>query len=160
MIAELDKAKVEYVLVGMAGINFYARSASEAFVTYDHDLFLKPALENVAQALKIFRKFGYETLTPNGPVTERNLKEVLRKKKTVIAANQDGIVFELLFAVSGFVFQQLAEDASVFSDDGVLIRVGRLHKLLASKKAAGRPKDIQFLKRYEMLLKEQATTED
>lgn len=157
MIEELNKEKVDYVLIGMAGINFYARSAADSFVTYDHDLFLRPTIRNVGKALAVFRKCGYKTLTVDGAISERNLADALRLKKTIIAANQDGIVFEILSAVSGFVFHQMADDASIFSDDGVLVRVGKLQKLLASKKAAGRQKDLQFLKRYEMLLKERQT---
>lgn len=154
LIGLLNRAGVDYVVVGMSGINFYAQSAKESFATYDYDLFLKPVVANAAKALKVFRESGYEVVTKEGAVTDENLKKILSQKKTIIAADPYGSTFELLFAVSGFMFSQMADDATIFTVDGVPICVGKLHKLLASKKAAGRPKDKLFLKRYAMMLKE------
>ena len=47
-------------------------------------------------------------------------------------------------------------DATIFHNKDVPIKVGKLNKLLMSKKIAGREKDKFFLKRYEILLKEKA----
>jgi len=153
LIDRFNKSGVDYVVVGMSAINYYASSAMETFGTRDYDLFLRPAAANIAEALKIFHELGYETATTEGLVSEKSLKQIVRQKKTVLAVNPDGVTFELLFAVSGFGFQRMAGDASMFRAGEVVIRVGKLHKLLASKKAAGRPKDRLFLKRYEMILK-------
>ncbi len=152
LIERFNEAGVDYVVIGMSGINYYAESALDTFGTQNYDLFLRPAVANAAKALRIFHELGYETIMTEGPVSEKDLKRVVRQKKTVLAVNPEGITFELLFAVSGFVFQQLAGDASIFKAGGTLVRVGKLHKLLASKKAANRPKDRLFLKRYEMIM--------
>jgi hypothetical protein len=66
--------------------------------------------------------------------------------------NPEDVAFELLFAVSGFAFDQMAVDASIFKAGEAVIRVAKLNKLLASKEAADRPKDRLFLKRYKMML--------
>ena len=153
LIERFNRAGVDYVVVGMSGVNYYAESAMDAFGTQDYDLFLRPSVSNAAKAIKILRELGYETTTTEGAISEKSLKQLVFHKKTVLAVNPEGITFELLFAVSGFVFRQMAEDASIFRAGEVLIRVGRLQKLLASKKAANRPKDRLFLKRYEMILR-------
>ena len=51
-----------------------------------------------------------------------------------------------------FPFSDLARDAATFTVRGVPVKVGRLTKLLTSKKLAGRLKDRQFLQRYRSLL--------
>ena len=156
IIERFNKAGIDYVVVSMSGINYYAQSARDAFMTYDYDIFLKPAFGNVSKAIMILHKAGYETVSTEGPVSKKNLQEVVRKKKTIVAVNPEGITFELLFAVSGFTFRRFSEDASIFRSGDAVIRVAKLHKLLASKKIAGQPKDRQFLKRYEMILKERS----
>ena len=147
-----NKAGVDYVVVGMSGINYYAQSALDAFGTQDYDLFLRPAVANAAKAFGVLKGLGYEMVAGEKRASEKNLKEILKEKRTILAVNPDGITFKLLFAVSGFFFKQLAGDAAIFRAGETLIRVGRLSKLLASKKAANRPKDRLFLKRYEMII--------
>lgn len=154
LVAGLNKAGVDYVVIGMSGINYYASSARDTFGTQDLDLFLRPALANAVKTFRVFRDLGYEMSAEGKAIKERDLPDILRLKRTMVAVNPEGIMFECLFAVSGFTFRQLAGDASVFKAGDVLIRVGKLRKLLASKRAAGRPKDKLFLKRYELLLKE------
>ena len=154
LIAGLNKAHVDYVVVGMSGINYYASSARDIFGTQDLDLFLRPTLANVVKTFRVFQSLGYEMSIEGRAVEEKDVREILRRKRTILAVNPDGITFKCWFSMSGFSFRQLAADASVFKAGDVLIRVGKLRKLLASKKAAGRPKDKLFLKRYEILLKE------
>lgn len=153
LIERLNRTHVDYVVVGMSGINYYATSAADTFGTQDYDIFLRPALENTQRAFRVLTDLGYEMAAEGKAVTFKDLKRILKEKRTVIAVNADGITFELLFALSGFVFRQIAGDAAIFRTGNVLIRVGKLHKLLASKKAANRPKDRLFLKRYEMILR-------
>lgn len=154
LIDGFNKASVDHVVIGMVGINYYARSAAESFLTKDFDLLLKPSFENLSKAVRVFHNLGYETMTTEGVVGEKELRAVLQKKKTLLAVDHYGVTFEVLFKVSGFSFRQMTEDAAVFRAGETLVRVGKLSKLLASKRAANRPKDRLFLKRYEILLKE------
>lgn len=68
------------------------------------------------------------------------------------------MVFELILAVSGYTFSQMEADAVTFTTNNIPIKVGTLHKLLMSKKNAGREKDKLFLKRFEILLKDKEKT--
>lgn len=153
LIERFNRDGVDYVVVGMSGINFYAESAVDSFGTQDYDLFLRPAVSNAVQAFRLLEELGYEMSANGKTVSEKDLKRMVKEKRTILAVNADGITFELLFAVSGFAFLQMAGDAAIFKAGDVLVRVGKLQKLLASKKAAGRPKDRMFLKRYELILK-------
>ena len=62
--------------------------------------------------------------------------------------------YDLLLAVSGFTFAELLRDVATVTVHGTPITVGRLTKLLQSKRAANRPKDREFLRRYQALLEE------
>ena len=153
LIRQLNREGVDYVVVGMSGINYYSESALDTFGTQDYDLFLKPAVANAAKAFEVLSGSGYEMVADGKPVAKKDIERILKEKRTVLAVNPEGVTFELLFEVSGFVFEQMATDASIFKAGDALIRVARLSKLLASKEAAGRPKDKLFLKRYKLILK-------
>lgn len=160
VIRALNRVGVHYVVVGMAGINYYARRPSESFATMDYDLFLKPTLSNVQKALRQLRRIGLSFGTSSGAVEEREWRTVVRNRQTLVATSPDGLMVELLLAVSGYVFEELARDAATVTIHGTPITVGRLNKLLRSKRIAGRPKDRQFLKRYEALLEEPPTEQE
>ena len=153
LFESFNRAGVDYVVVGMSAINYYARSAMETFGTQDFDLFLRPAMLNAAKALDILSGLGYELSANGKKVIRKDIKEIVRQKRTILAVNPEGVTFELLFAVSGFAFGQMVDDASIFRAGEALIRVAKLNKLLASKEAADRSKDRLFLKRYKMILK-------
>jgi hypothetical protein len=53
-----------------------------------------------------------------------------------------------MLSIRGFPFTDLAEDARAFRVGEVVVRVGRLEKLLRSKQLSGRSKDIEFLRRF------------
>jgi len=49
-VAALARAGVEFVVVGVGGINFYARDGAHAFATLDLDLLLAPERDNLRRA--------------------------------------------------------------------------------------------------------------
>lgn len=155
VVQRFNRNGVRYVVVGMAGINFYAQRPAETFATLDYDIFIDPTLKNVEQAIRSLKGLRFTVGTAAGPVERFSLKAVVRDKRTLIATTPDGLTVELLLAVSGFPFTELAKDAATFTVRGVPVKVGRLTKLLQSKQLAGRAKDRQFLRRYRVLLEEQ-----
>lgn len=154
-IQRFNRAGVRYVVVGMSGINHYAKNAAEAFGTMDYDFFVEPTLENVGKAIHCLQDLRFDIGTSTGAWKEAELRWVVRDKRTVLAATPGGFMIELLLEISGYPFSEMAEDAATFSMGGVLVKVGRLNKLLRSKKIAGRPKDRRFLRRYQDLLEEE-----
>ena len=152
VIQQFNRSGVRYVVVGMAGINYYARNPSETFATLDYDVFLDPTLRNVEQALRCLKALSFTVGTATGALAAADLKGVVRDQRTIVATTAEGVTIELLLRVSGYPFSDLAKDAATFTVRRVPVRVGRLTKLLRSKKLAGRSKDRQFLRRYQALL--------
>lgn len=154
VIRAFNRVGVRYVVVGMAGINYYARRPSEAFATMDYDLFLEPMLNNVEKALRRLERLGFSIGTTQGAFTPHELRQIVRDQRTLVATTPDGLTVELLLAVSGFTFATFAKDAATVTVRGTPITVGRLTKLLKSKQVANRPKDREFLRRYKVMLQE------
>ena len=151
-IREFNRQGVRYVVVGMSGVNYYADNPAETFATLDYDVFLDPSMANVKQAVQALRRLGFTMGTSAGELKPEALPTVIRGRRTLTATTPDGLTIELFLEISGYPFSELAKDAGTFTVGGVPIRVGRLEKLLRSKKLAGRPKDRLFLKRYQALL--------
>ena len=138
----------------MSGINYYARSIRDTFATMDFDFFLDPSLTNVGKALEVLKAMKFSLGTSEGALKLGEFKETVQACKTLLATTPDGLMIELLLAISGYPFSEIAKDAVTFTVGGIPVRVGRLDKLLRSKQLAARPKDLQFLKRYQSLLEE------
>ena len=155
LVQQFNRRGVRYVVVGMAGINYYAATPAETFATMDYDLLLEPSLDNVEQAVHTLKGLGFTLGTSAGVLRGADLRRIVRGRTTLIATTPEGLMVELLLEVSGYSFADLARDAATVTVRGVPIKVGRLSKLLRSKKLAGRPKDRRFLQRYEALLKEE-----
>ena len=153
LIQRFNQLGIRYVDIGLSGINYYAQNVRETFATLDYDLFLEPSLTNVEKAVKALIHLGFNLGTAQGNLRLKELKQLVRNQKTLVATTPDGIMVELLLQISGYSFSELLRDAKTFTVRGVPIRVGRLDKLLRSKGIADRPKDRQFLKRYELLFK-------
>ena len=154
VIQQLNRHGVRYVVIGMAGINYYADTPAHAFATLDYDLFIEPTLVNVEQAVRCVTRLGFTVGTSAGALKAQEITAIVRARRTVVATTPDGVMVELLLAVSGYAFSDLARDAATFTVRGVPVKVGRLTKLLRSKQLAGRAKDRQFLRRYQALLEE------
>ena len=157
VIRAFTRVNVRYVVVGMAGINYYATRPGDTFATVDYDLLLDPTLGNVDKALGQLKRLGFSIGSAQGVLTPTALKAVVRERRTLVATTPEGIMVELLLAVPGFTFGELAQDAATVTVRGTPVRVGRLTKLLQSKRAANRPKDRDFLKRYRALLEDDAS---
>ena len=153
VLDKFNKNSVDYVIIGMSGINYYASKSAETFSTQDFDIFVKPAVSNIKKAISIFEKFSYSLIANKKRIEKTDIKSVVKNKNTILATDPYGITFELILAVSGYTFSQMQRDAVIFNIKNVPVKVAKLRKLLMSKKIAGREKDKLFLKRYEILLK-------
>ncbi len=154
VIDHFNRKGVRYVVVGMAGINYYGKDARQIFGTMDYDIFVEPALKNVDKALNILKSLGFNLGTSEGTLNLTDLKGVVGMRQTLMATTPYGWMVELLLEVSGFPFSELSRDAMTFTVEDIPIRVGKLAQLIQSKRMAHRPKDRQFLKRYQALLDE------
>lgn len=159
-LAALARARVEFILVGVGGINFYAADASQSVETQDLDALLAPRVEVLRTALSALAEAGFAFEAGREPfldiADEAVLRNVLARGATLQARDESGAQLDLMTAGLGLSFDDVAADAVTFRLGEVEVRVGRLEKLLRAKELAGRPKDVEFLRLYAARLREQA----
>jgi len=69
-LAALAEAGVDFVVVGVGGINFYARTPAEAFATLDLGAQLAPTVENLRVALSVLSGLGFEFESAGEPFVD------------------------------------------------------------------------------------------
>jgi hypothetical protein len=152
-LSALARARVDFVVVGVAGINFYARDPSEAVATLDLDVLLEPEVAVVRAAVTALGRIGFGFTAGGEPFVDvdddQALTAIVRQQATLTARNTAGTQLDLMLAITGARFEDLAADAVEFRLAGVTVRVGRLARLLRAKEAAGRPKDRAFLQAFK-----------
>ena len=151
-LSALVRSAVEFVIVGVGGINFYARDPAQAFATLDLDLLLEPLAPNLSVALRALADHGYRFEAGGEPFLDLDdagaVGALVQRGASVAASHEEGGQLDLMLSMRGFAYADLAEDASRFRLGGIEVRVGRLEKLLRSKELSARPKDIEFLRRF------------
>jgi len=161
LLRELTRSGVDYIVIGVSGINYFAKDARQVLSTADYDLFLKPTAENVVRAWKAFRKGGFSVVVRQGDhmralrrLTSATGGKLVKQGRTLVAVGPYQLVVEGLLVVSGFTFDELKRRAVGMRDRELNFRfeVGALKDLLESKRIANREKDRLFLARYKRLL--------
>ena len=159
-LVALARAGVDFVVVGVGGINFYARDASQVVITGDIDVFLPPRPEVLRDALAALGAAGFSFQAGGEPFVDVDdllvLARVVERAAVVTAEDRDGARVDLMLSGAGLCFDDLAQDAVLFRIADVEVRVGRLEKLLRAKERAGRPKDVEFLRMWAARLREEA----
>lgn len=149
----LAEAGVAYLVVGVSGINFYARTPGDAFATLDLDALLAPETGNLKRALSVLSGLGYGFEGGGEPFVDTDddptLARVVATGSSLSAVHPESGQIDLMTSIAGFAWDDLARDAARFRVGDVEVRVGSLEKLLRSKAASGRPKDVAFLSAFE-----------
>lgn len=153
LLAILERG-AEFVVVGVSGVNFYAKDASDAVVTHDLDVWLRPDPANVAKALVALRDAGFTFHAGGEPFVDLEdelvLANVIRHGGTIVAQRLPEIDrLDLMLSLFDFSFAEEWKKAATFEIRGVRVRVGDIDTLLRSKEIAGRPKDVEFLRMHE-----------
>jgi hypothetical protein len=158
LLARLAQGEVRYVVIGVAGANYYARSGAEAFATKDRDLFLPPDPLNLLNAWNASRVSGYELWSQEellGEPQDQWLAErVVSTRATIRAIHPAGIAVDFTLEMKGFDFETVWNDRRVFRAGDVEIPVARLSHIVASKARLNRPKDRLFLAAWEEALRD------
>ena len=151
-LAALSRGGVEFVLVGVGGINFYSRTPSDAYATLAVDALLLPATQNLRRALGVLSNLGYTFEAGAEPFIDITddlvVGRIVQNGASLAALHTDGTQLDLMTSITGFDYRALADDAETFEVSGARVRVGRLEKLLRAKEVAGRPKDREFLRAF------------
>lgn len=157
IIKAFNHNKVTYIVIGVSGINYYAKDAHNLIMTADYDIFLKPEVENVTKAIKILKEKGFTIVNKEKTIrriSKKEIEKIVRKKLNLTCENFYGNMIDLCLEISGFSFEELDKRSKSFKAGRISIRVGRLRDLLKTKEIATRPKDRLFLEKYKLLLKE------
>jgi hypothetical protein len=150
----LDKAGVRYLVVGGLAVvaHGYVR------LTNDLDVVLRLERDNVLRALEALAGIGYAPRVPIAPdqFADRAVRERLIEEKgmRVLCLYSDAHVATPIdvFAREPFDFSTVYSRApSETMPDGTRFRYADRGTLIAMKRAAGRPKDLDDVAHLEML---------
>ncbi len=147
-VASLGRHRVRFVVIGLSGANYYARSASTLFLTKDRDLLLPLEPENALRAWRSCESVGLELFCGDELLDRpRDLliaKRIVSNRALVRATDRAGLDVDLSFVMAGFDFEPVWLERRIFRSGGVDIPVARFAHIVESKRRAGRDKDRLF----------------
>jgi hypothetical protein len=157
LLRALSIRRVRYVLIGVAGANYYAQAASVIFTTQDYDFFLPPDATNLLGAMQACEDVGLALWSRNEPLdSPRDLwlaERIVERRALVRATDDRGLDVDLTLVMASFDFETVWTARRSFVVDGVEIPVASLSHIVRSKAAAGRDKDRLFLATHAEALK-------
>ncbi len=158
LIRALSQRLVRFVVIGVAGTNYYAHAASVIFTTQDYDLFLAPDPDNLLSAWGACETVGLSLWSGSEPLDrprDRGLAEQIVKRRMVVRATDGrGLDVDLTLVMAGCDFETVWRERREFVVDEVKIPVARLRHIVESKAAAGRDKDRLFLATHAEALRD------
>ena len=148
LVRSLLRRAVRFVVIGLSGANYYARSARTLFLTQDRDLLLPPDPDNAlaawraCEALELDLFCGAEPL--DRPRDHHLAERVIANRALVRATDGTGLDVDFTLVMAGFEFETVWSERRVFRVDRLDIPVARLAHIVESKRRAGREKDRLF----------------
>ena len=136
VFASLQAHKVKYVVIG--GIAAVLHGVPRA--TFDLDILVEATPENVERLLHAFLEARLGTAALTTP------EDVLAHEITVF---NDRVRIDVQTSTPGLVFQDAWQKREIMSYEGQEFYVVSLEDLLASKRAAGRDKDLEDVRMLE-----------
>lgn len=137
LLSALAASSAEYLVVGGWAVGFY----SEPRFTKDLDLLIGTDPKNLARVVDALRRFG-------APATILEQLEALGADEFLFLGAPPARI-DLLRTIPGVDFQAALSRATRVDWDGVPATILGLEDLIASKRAAGRERDLRDLKRLE-----------
>jgi hypothetical protein len=146
-----EDERIRYVIVGVFGINFYARQVGDIITTGDCDILIPARFPAFRKGLELLAAMGFTLEAGDEPLPILDsviLKGILRARVVVRADRADARV-DVCTQIAGARFQQLWANHREFIVEGVNVRVGGLGQLIQSKRTANRPKDALFFEQHK-----------
>lgn len=132
----LKKNKVKYVVIG--GIALILHGVQRA--TYDLDILIEASEENAKRLLKALIEAGL------GLAYDVTVEQLLANEVTLF---RDRVHVDVQTSTPGIDFNEAWASKMAVKSGKTEAYIVSLEDLIASKKAAGRPKDLEDLKRIE-----------
>jgi len=150
--------QLRFVVIGVFGANYYARSGGTIFTTQDQDLFLPPDPANLVRAWQACDEASLSLWAGDEPLDiPRDLRlatAVVERRAGTTATGDEGLQVDLSLVMAGFDFDDVWARRRSFKVDGVDIPVARLTDIVTSKANVGREKDRLFLATHEEALRQ------
>ena len=158
LVSELRARQVRFVLIGVAGANYFVTKGTPLYSTRDRDLFLPPDPENLLLAWTGCESLRLE-LSANGEPLDRPrdlwlAERVVANRALTRATDGEDLLVDLTFVMAGFEFESVWRDRHEFTVEGQVLPVARLGDIVRSKFNAGRPKDRLFLETHRADLRD------
>ena len=164
LVRSLERAGVRFVLIGLAGANYYARSGATLFVTEDRDLLLPLDPDNALAAWGVCEAMGLQLRCGREPLDrprDRFLAErVVANRALVRATDGAGLDVDMSLVMAGFDFETVWTERRVFRVGTLDIPVARLGHIIESKRRVGREKDRMFLATHAEAIRELSETDE
>ncbi|MBN2316762.1 MAG: nucleotidyltransferase [Sedimentisphaerales bacterium] len=135
----LKENRVRFVIIGATAFPVHGYSRA----TLDIDIFMEPEKENARRIWKALKEFGYD-------VTEVTIDDLLTKKLLI---RQYLVETDIHPFVAGVTFERIWRNKIKAKFGDTFVWFASLDDLIAMKKAASRPKDIEDLKYLRRLKK-------
>ncbi len=137
----LRENRVRFVVIGATAFPVHGYSRA----TLDVDIFIEPEKENAQKTWKALKEFGYD-------VADITIEDLLTKK---VLIRQYLVETDIHPMVKGITFERVWRNKVKARFGKTFVWFASLDDLIAMKKAASRPKDIEDL-RYLLALKKRA----
>ena len=153
----LHERSVRFVLIGVAGANFFALDGSTVFLTEDRDLFLPLDPDNLVRCWDGCEAAGLELWSRDEPLDmprDRWLAERVIERRALTRATGVDLKVDLTLVMAGFEFESIWNERRIFKVEDVDIPVARLLHIVKSKHTAGPDKDRLFLATHREALQD------
>jgi predicted nucleotidyltransferase len=136
VFASLNAHEVKYLVIGGVAAIVHGSTRN----TFDLDLLIEPTTENASRLLKALLSINFGTAALITP------EELVKNEITIF---KDLVNVDVQTNTPGLDFTQAWERRVIMTAHGVDLIVVSLDDLLASKRAAGRPKDLLDIESLE-----------
>ncbi len=149
LVAALHLEDVRFVLIGVAGANYYAPTGASRFFTQDRDLFLPRDPDNLVRAWRAADRSGFSLWCAREPLdSPRDLwlaEHIVAQRALTQAQREAAPPIDFTLVMGEFEFEAVWSARRTFVDENVGVPVALLSHIVESKAQAGRPKDDHFL---------------
>jgi hypothetical protein len=130
-IKAFNEANVDYMMVGGYSVIIHGHSRS----TGDMDIWVRQTKDNyfkIERAFTIFRM----------PMFDMTLEKFMSQTNDVFTFGRSPVAIDIITKLKGMEFEFAFKNSSIVNIEDFDVRLIHLNDLIQSKKAAGRPRDI------------------
>lgn len=139
LLESLNAHSCRYVVIGALAFPHHGYGRA----TLDVDIFIEPKAENAERVRLALAEFGFD-------MTDITVEDLLKLK---VLIRDYTLRVDVHPFVAGVEFEEVWAEVEDSVISGIPVKVPSLKHLIAMKRAAGRPKDLEDLKYLEELAK-------